>query len=54
MFWYPKDNPSKKGDTLLILEAMKMENALKAPHDGISKKSIHQQRNSSRKKSAAD
>jgi biotin carboxyl carrier protein len=28
----------KKGDTLLILEAMKMENALKAPHDGIVKK----------------
>ena len=24
-----------KGDTLVILEAMKMENALKAPHDGI-------------------
>ncbi len=28
----------KKGDTILILEAMKMENALKAPHDGIVKK----------------
>lgn len=28
----------KKGDTLLILEAMKMENALKAPHDGVVKK----------------
>lgn len=24
----------KKGDTLIILEAMKMENALKSPHDG--------------------
>lgn len=28
----------KKGDTILILEAMKMENALKAPHDGVVKK----------------
>ncbi len=28
----------KKGDTILILEAMKMENALKAPQDGIIKK----------------
>ncbi|MCX7728671.1 MAG: acetyl-CoA carboxylase biotin carboxyl carrier protein subunit [Bacteroidia bacterium] len=28
----------KKGDTLLILEAMKMENALKSPHDGMVKK----------------
>lgn len=28
----------KKGDTILILEAMKMENALKAPHDGIVKR----------------
>lgn len=28
----------KKGDTLLILEAMKMENALKAPVDGVVKK----------------
>jgi len=27
----------KKGDTLLILEAMKMENVLKAPSDGIIK-----------------
>jgi len=27
----------KKGDTLLILEAMKMENILKAPGDGIVK-----------------
>lgn len=25
----------KKGDTLVILEAMKMENALKAPHDAV-------------------
>lgn len=25
----------KKGDTLIVLEAMKMENALKAPHDAI-------------------
>ncbi len=28
----------KKGDTLLILEAMKMENALKAAADGVIKK----------------
>jgi biotin carboxyl carrier protein len=28
----------KKGDTLLILEAMKMENVLKAQGDGIIKK----------------
>jgi len=28
----------KKGDTLLILEAMKMENAIKSPADGIIKK----------------
>jgi len=27
----------KKGDTLLILEAMKMENAIKSPTDGIIK-----------------
>jgi len=27
-----------KGDTLLILEAMKMENILKAPADGVVKK----------------
>lgn len=32
----------KKGDTLLILEAMKMENMIKAPTDGIIKK-IHVQ-----------
>ena len=25
----------KKGDTLLILEAMKMENEIKAPSDGV-------------------
>jgi len=25
----------KKGDTLVVLEAMKMENALKAPHDAV-------------------
>lgn len=25
----------KRGDTLLILEAMKMQNEIKAPHDGI-------------------
>ncbi len=30
----------KKGQSLLILEAMKMEHAIKAPHDG-SVKSIH-------------
>ena len=28
----------KKGDTLLILEAMKMENVLKSPRDGVIKK----------------
>lgn len=28
----------KKGDTLLILEAMKMENVLKSPVDGVIKK----------------
>ncbi len=28
----------KKGDTLIILEAMKMENSLKSPTDGIIKK----------------
>ncbi|MCW3125748.1 MAG: acetyl-CoA carboxylase biotin carboxyl carrier protein subunit [Bacteroidetes bacterium] len=28
----------KKGDTLIILEAMKMENSLKSPHDGKVKK----------------
>lgn len=28
----------KKGDTLIILEAMKMENSLKSPSDGIVKK----------------
>lgn len=32
----------KKGDTLLILEAMKMENAIKSPTNGIVKK-IHVQ-----------
>lgn len=32
----------KKGDTLLILEAMKMENSIKSPTDGIIKK-IHVQ-----------
>jgi biotin carboxyl carrier protein len=26
-----------KGDTLLILEAMKMENEILAPHDGVVK-----------------
>lgn len=30
----------KKGESLLILEAMKMEHAIKAPHDGVVK-SIH-------------
>lgn len=30
----------KKGDSLLILEAMKMENILKSPSDGIIKKVI--------------
>jgi len=28
----------KKGDTLIILEAMKMENSLKSPTDGVIKK----------------
>lgn len=28
----------KKGDNLLVLEAMKMENILKAPADGVAKK----------------
>lgn len=28
----------KKGDTLLVLEAMKMENSLKSPTDGVIKK----------------
>jgi biotin carboxyl carrier protein len=28
----------KKGDTLIILEAMKMENSLKSPADGVVKK----------------
>ena len=27
----------RKGDTLLILEAMKMHNRIKAPHDGVIK-----------------
>ncbi len=30
----------KKGDTLLILEAMKMENSLKATADGVIKKIV--------------
>ncbi|MDX2172759.1 MAG: acetyl-CoA carboxylase biotin carboxyl carrier protein subunit [Bacteroidota bacterium] len=30
----------KKGDTLIILEAMKMENSLKSPTDGVIKKII--------------
>ena len=28
----------KKGDPLIVLEAMKMENILKSPHDGVVKK----------------
>ncbi|MBC8112037.1 MAG: acetyl-CoA carboxylase biotin carboxyl carrier protein subunit [Verrucomicrobia bacterium] len=35
----------KKGDTLLILEAMKMENLIKAPADGIIKSIIVQEGN---------
>ncbi|MBK7818477.1 MAG: acetyl-CoA carboxylase biotin carboxyl carrier protein subunit [Sphingobacteriaceae bacterium] len=31
-------NEVKKGDVLLVLEAMKMENMLKSPTDGIIKK----------------
>ena len=30
----------KKGDSLLVLEAMKMENILKSPADGIIKKVV--------------
>ncbi|MGZ3899881.1 MAG: acetyl-CoA carboxylase biotin carboxyl carrier protein subunit [Bacteroidia bacterium] len=30
----------KKGDTLIVLEAMKMENILKSPSDGVIKKII--------------
>lgn len=30
----------KKGDTLIILEAMKMENSLKSPADGVIKKIV--------------
>ena len=30
-------NEVKKGDVLLVLEAMKMENVMKCPHDGIIK-----------------
>lgn len=32
----------KKGDSILVLEAMKMENSIKAPSDGVVKK-IHAQ-----------
>lgn len=32
----------KKGDALLVLEAMKMENILKAPADGVVKKIVAQ------------
>ena len=31
-------NEVKKGDVLLVLEAMKMENMLKSPTDGVIKK----------------
>ena len=30
----------KKGDSLLVLEAMKMENVLKSPTDGVIKKVV--------------
>lgn len=33
----------KKGDALLVLEAMKMENILKSPADGLVKKVVAQQ-----------
>jgi biotin carboxyl carrier protein len=35
----------KKGDVLLVLEAMKMENNLKSPSDGIVKKIVAQKGN---------
>jgi len=40
-----------KGDTLLILEAMKMENVLKAAADGVIK-SIHVQKGAAVEKGA--
>jgi acetyl/propionyl-CoA carboxylase alpha subunit len=39
-----------KGDTLLVLEAMKMENSLKASADAISKKDCSKKGTSGRKK----
>ena len=33
-----KGQPIKKGDAIVVLEAMKMENILKAPADGVIKK----------------
>ena len=30
-----KDQEVKKGDALLIMEAMKMEHTIAAPHDGV-------------------
>ena len=38
----PEKSAVKKGDTVIILESMKMENELKAPRDGIVKR-IHVQ-----------
>ena len=36
--WVNEGDEVKKGDALLILEAMKMENVIKSPRDGKVKK----------------